>query len=129
MDSQKVDMFIMTNSEKLPAGKIPYLREQLLAADDSKWTSLSVCQFKNPTTALVLSIFLGCYGVDRFYIGDTGLGVLKLITCGGVWIWTIIDWFMISDATREKITISLFRFALRKFIISQPPHTWWYAVG
>jgi hypothetical protein len=35
-------------------------------------------------------------------IGDTGLGIGKLLTCGGLGIWTIIDWFMIMGATREK---------------------------
>ena len=57
---------------------------------------------KNPTTALILSLFLGTVGIDRFYIGDTGLGVAKLFTIGGLWIWTIVDWFLIMKATRTK---------------------------
>ena len=40
--------------------------------------------------------------IDRFMIGDTGMGVGKLLTCGGLGIWTIIDWFLIMGATREK---------------------------
>ena len=52
--------------------------------------------------ALIISIFLGAYGIDRFYIGDTGLGVGKLLTCGGVGIWAIVDWFGIQKATRQK---------------------------
>jgi TM2 domain-containing membrane protein YozV len=55
---------------------------------------------KEPQTALLLSIFLGSYGVDRFYIGNTGMGVGKLLTCGGFGIWTIIDWFQIQSSTR-----------------------------
>jgi len=41
-------------------------------------------------------------GFDRFYIGDTGMGVGKLLTGGGCGIWALIDIFMIQDATREK---------------------------
>lgn len=57
---------------------------------------------KDPTTALLISLFAGGLGVDRFYIGDVGLGVGKLLTGGGCGIWAIIDLFLIMDATREK---------------------------
>ena len=59
-------------------------------------------QRKNPTTALILGLFFGTLGIDRFYIGDTGLGAGKLLTLGGLWVWQIIDWFLIKGATRRR---------------------------
>ena len=35
-------------------------------------------------------------------IGDTGLGIGKLLTCGGIGIWALVDLFLIMGATREK---------------------------
>ncbi|MBA2382089.1 MAG: NINE protein [Chloroflexi bacterium] len=47
-------------------------------------------------TALLVSVFVGTLGLDRFYLGYTGLGVLKLVTLGGCGIWTIIDIYLIA---------------------------------
>ena len=46
--------------------------------------------------ALILSIFLGELGIDRFYLGYIGTCILKLITCGGFGIWWLIDLIMIA---------------------------------
>ena len=46
-------------------------------------------------TAVLLSFFVGVLGIDRFYLGQTGLGIAKLLTGGGCGIWALIDFIMI----------------------------------
>ena len=111
MDAQKVDMYMMMNSKYFESYHLNAIREKLLNLDDSKSSIVHSLQFKEPTTTLIISIFGGAYGIDRFYIGDTGMGVGKLLTCGGLGIWAIIDWFMIQGATREK-NMQIFQNAL-----------------
>src|SRR5690606_4120991 len=102
MNPQKVDMFIMTNAKFFESRQLGLIRDRLLALDDSKWVLISSVQLKDPTISLIVSILVGTLGVDRFLIGDTGLGIGKLVTCGGLGIWTVIDWCLIQKATREK---------------------------
>ena len=44
---------------------------------------------------VIASLGLGLLGIDRFYAGDTGMGVLKLLTLGGLGLWAFIDWLII----------------------------------
>ena len=56
---------------------------------------------KRKTTALLLSIFLGELGFDRFYHGKIGTGLLKLITAGGAGIWWIVDIILIASGSMK----------------------------
>ena len=50
-------------------------------------------------TTLLLAIFVGGFGVHRFYTGHTGIGIAQLLTLGGCGIWTIIDIIMIATGS------------------------------
>lgn len=107
MDSQKVDMFIMANGKYFESHQLFQIREKLLQMDDSKWFILQSMQFKDPVACLVISLLVGNLGIDRFYVGDTGLGIAKLLTCGGFMIWAIVDWFLIMGIAKEKNLLML----------------------
>lgn len=104
MDANKVDTYLIASGKFFKPEQIPFIREKLLSLDESKWVTLQSLPLKDTTTSLILSILIGGLGVDRFYIGDTGWGIFKLLTCGGFGVWTIVDWFLIMGATREKNT-------------------------
>jgi TM2 domain-containing membrane protein YozV len=108
METQKVETYLMLNNKFFEGHHLEGIREKLLSLDENEWRKVQFLQFKDPTTALLISIFVGGFGIDRFYIGDTGMGVGKLLTCGGVGIWTIVDWFLIQGATKEKNTQAFF---------------------
>ena len=52
---------------------------------------------------LLLAWFLGVLGIDRFYLGHTGLGVAKLLTCGGLGIWALIDLILIAVGSVKDV--------------------------
>ena len=58
---------------------------------------------KSWVATLLLSIFLGELGIDRFYLGKVGTGILKLVTLGGFGIWWLIDIILtIAGAATDK---------------------------
>lgn len=85
-----------------PPAMVPQIYEMLLRAPENKNMMIQAIDFKYPITALILSLLLGYIGIDRFYLGDIGLGIAKILTGGGCGVWTIIDWFIIMDAARKK---------------------------
>ena len=109
MDAQKVDMYLMANAKFFPNEKIPMLKEHLTRLDESRFTMLISLNMKDPTVILVVSLLVGHFGIDRFMLGQTGLGIAKLLTCGGLGIWTIVDWFLVMQRAREMNFENLIR--------------------
>ena len=102
MTKEQVDMYFTANAKYFPSESIGLLREKMLKAGEDRDIFIQSVKLKEPTTLLIVSIFLGSLGIDRFMAGDTGLGVLKLLTGGVCGIMTIVEWFIIMKRAREK---------------------------
>lgn len=99
MDS---NLLLSTYGKYFPEEHFADVKTILESMSEDKQAALAMAGFKEPSTTFIVSLIGGGLGIDRFYIGDTGLGVAKLITCGGFGIWTIIDWVTIMGTVREK---------------------------
>ena len=103
MDQKQVEQLLVVNASKLAPEYLEAVREKLYNVDYTQ-AAMIFSELKDPTTAVIISVLVGVYGIDRFYIGDIGLGVAKLLTGGGCGIWWIVDMFLITNATRQKNT-------------------------
>ena len=103
MEKDKVNSILMQYKDFIPSDKVLYFKSVLEKANENAYDNLASTKIYNPTTTLILSIFLGGFGVDRFYIGDVGLGVCKLlfgfVTFG---IWPLIDIFFSYKKAKNK---------------------------
>ncbi len=103
LTEQQVEQLIAAYGERVPISCLSSLREMLQSTTMS-YSEVQVVfmQMKDPIISLILSIIVGSLGIDRFYVGDIGLGIIKLITCGGLYIWWIVDMFLIMGKTRMR---------------------------
>ncbi|MBQ0016557.1 MAG: TM2 domain-containing protein, partial [Bacteroidales bacterium] len=102
-----------SKSEYFPNDGINMMRSKLEKCTDVQISAVCNANYKNPTTMLIVSVLVGVLGVDRFMFGETGMGILKLITCGGLWIWWIIDMIMIMNMTKRN-NLMIFENAVAK---------------
>lgn len=111
---RKVMQFMTLNKKYFTSSQRTRLSQQLLMAKSpDDLSALMMCDFKNPATAWVLNFFVGFLGIDQFYIGRAGLGVIKLITIGGFGIWWFLDLFFLPAITkginyREAMSVAVF---------------------
>jgi TM2 domain-containing membrane protein YozV len=101
MSDDKVSFFMATNAKYFPSEKFALIKDRLDKSDESKLLMYNSIEYKDPQTMLLISIFLGSLGIDRFMLGETGMGILKLLTFGLCGILTIIDWINITKMTKE----------------------------
>ena len=91
----------MANANFFPEGSVNELGARLSKLSQNQFNAIQGIQLKDPMIMLLLSLFLGSSGIDRFLLKEIGLGIIKLLTAGGCGIWTIVDWFLVMNRTRE----------------------------
>ena len=92
--------YIMIDASKFNENQIFTVKEKLENLSADQQMVVQTLSLKDPILAIIISFFVGCFGIDRFYVGNIGLGILKLITLGGLGIWALIDLFLIMKAAR-----------------------------
>ncbi len=101
MEQSKIDTFITTMSGKFPAERMIEISKRLEKIENNQFPVIHSVEYKEPFLMLIISWFGGMFGIDRFMLGQTGLGLAKLFTLGGLFIWAIVDLFLIMGATKE----------------------------
>ena len=69
MDSQKVDLFLAANQKFFSPMQILTIKDRLLALDDDRFAVINALDYKDPTMMIIVSIFAGSLGIDRFMLG------------------------------------------------------------
>ncbi len=89
--------FLISLQGKIGANELIAAQGRLEKIPDDKITSLALVELKSPVIGLILGLLFGGFGVDRFYKGDIGLGILKFLSIFIVigFIWVVVDWFLV----------------------------------
>jgi TM2 domain-containing membrane protein YozV len=97
-----INSFMMQNGKKFTTADVMIVKQKLESLTPEQIQLLATGDYLDPTVNVVVSVLVGSWGVDRFLIGQTGWGILKFLTGGGLGVWTIVDWFQISRLTKES---------------------------
>jgi len=125
MDADKINLFLSAKREYIPSSSFSAIKQSLEDLPNERESEISAIELKSPMVALIISIFIGWLGIDRFYIGDKYAGFGKLgaqvylsilsfvvafatVGIGCIFIapicyaWWLIDLFFIVGATKKK---------------------------
>jgi hypothetical protein len=98
MDKNHIDLFIATQADKFKPEVLGIVKQKLEEIPDDQFIVVQSLGYQTPTTILLIALFLGW---ERFFLDDIPLGVLKVLTCGGLGIWYLVDIFTAFERTRD----------------------------
>lgn len=80
-DSNTVDTYLKFNEDMFLKEDLNDLKNRFINCSDSQWNTIRFLNLKNPNTLILISVFAGIWGVDRFMINKKSSGTLKLVVC------------------------------------------------
>jgi TM2 domain-containing membrane protein YozV len=114
---QQIDMWVMQNNENFAPIQLSQIKDKMQTLDENKISSLMGLELKKPTMMMIISFFLGGLGVDRIMLGQTGLGIVKLLVCVGIYavgwlllfipyivplVWWLVDVINVKKQTKNN---------------------------
>jgi TM2 domain-containing membrane protein YozV len=98
MEKQKVEMFLGMNVENFNPQDLIVVKQKLEQMSDDKFYVIQNITFQKPSTILLIAILLGW---ERFWLNQTGSGILKFITANGCGIWWLADIFSAKSRAQK----------------------------
>ena len=118
-----VDQWLAINAKYFPTEQVQYIRQRLEALPEQQLSLLYSISFQDPTMMLVISLFGGSLGIDRFMLGQVGLGIGKLLTCGGCGqsLTGFSSWMLLANQTLKNFLLLLGNEKLFHTLVGLPP--------
>ena len=102
MDRLTVDRYLEYTRGYFPVKNLPAIRQALLSMSEDRFAIVAATQLHDPLATLLVSVFLGVLGVDRFLLKDYRMGLFKLLTSWIALITPLVDLFFIRARARRK---------------------------
>ena len=97
--TQKKLKWYYDNEKKFSQAGRSNIFNLLETADDDQFNKIISLKIKDPTVAIILAFAFGIFSADRFYLKEIGVGIIKLFTCGCVFVLYFIDIFTAKTRT------------------------------
>lgn len=103
----EIQQYINKNIKYFKKDHLKYVKT-MLEESNKDISEINSIKLKSPLTGVILSVFLGWLGIDRFYSRNYLYGFIKLCTCGLLGIGWFVDWFIIGNSVKTENYINLY---------------------
>ena len=121
-----VDQWITINAKYFPTEQVQYIRQRLEALPEQQLSMLYSISFQDPTMLLIISLLGGTLGIDRFLLGQIGLGVGKTFdvvvdVVSGQLLTYSSSWMLLANQTLKNYLQLLANEKLFYTLVGLPP--------